>query len=219
MKNVFYALMESLIRNIGGPVGRKVRYVYYKRRLGSCGRNVVIDTGVIFENPKSIFLGNNIWIDHYALLIGGSVKDEGNIQFKLNKNYEKQIGEVHLNGENHIAPFAIVQGHGGVQIGTGVTIGSGAKVYSLSHHYRNTLNSDDVKRYLFSSMANPRDQFFISGPVVIGNGAAVGLNSVVLPGTFVPQGTWIGVSTAVMGQNLQENAVYAGTVATLIKKD
>lgn len=219
MKNIFCALLESLLRNIGGPVGRKVRYAYYSRRLGSCGRNVIIDTGVIFENPKSIFLGDNVWLDHYTLLIGGVVNDNGNIQFKPNTKYDKQIGEIHLYGENHIAPYSVIQGHGGVQIGTGVTIGSGAKVYSLSHHYRNTMNPEDVKRYQFSSMAKPSDQFFISGPVVIGNGAAVGLNSVVLPGTFIPQGTWIGVNTTVMGQKLQENAVYAGAIATLIKKD
>jgi len=219
MKNVFYALMESLIRNIGGPVGRKIRYAYYSRRLGSCGRNVIIDTGVIFENPKSIFLGDNVWLDHYTLLIGGSVTDKGNIQFKPNTNYDRQIGEIHLYGENHIAPFCVIQGHGGVQLGRGASTASGAKIYSLSHHYCNSLQPDDPKRYIFSPMAKPEDQFFISAPVVLGGGAAVGLNSIVLPGTFIPQGTWIGVNTTAMGQKLQENAVYAGTVATLIKKD
>jgi acetyltransferase-like isoleucine patch superfamily enzyme len=219
MQNYILGIIESFIRNIGGSVGRKIRYTYYTWRLGGCGRNVVIDIGVVFENPKFIFLGDNVWIDHYTILIGGSIKDTGNIQFKSNIHFEEQIGEIHLLGENHIAPFAVVQGHGGIQIGAGVTIASGAKIYTLSHHYRNTIDLHDTKRYQFSSMAKPEDQFYISGPVVIGSGAAVGLNSVVMPGTYIPPGTWIGVSTTVTGQNMQENAIYVGTAATLINKD
>jgi acetyltransferase-like isoleucine patch superfamily enzyme len=219
MPNFIFAIIESCIRNVGGSFGRRVRYIYYKNRLGGCGRNVYIDIGVIFQNPKCIFLGDNIWIDNYTVLIGGRIQDAGNIHFKKNNNFDKQIGEIHFSGENHLAPFAVVQGHGGVKVGKGVTLGSGSKIYSLSHHYRNTLDANDKKRYQFSSMANPRDQFFISGPVVIGNGAAVGLNSVVLPGTTIPSGTWIGVNTSVIGQNLKENAVYAGPVATMINEE
>ena len=109
----------------------------------------------------------------------------------------------------HIAPFSLVQAHGGVKIGENVTIASGSKIYSLSHHYKNLNNPDDPKRYSFSTMAKPEDQFLIIGNVIIEDHAAIGLNSVILPGTHIPNGTWIGVmSTVSSKEKLTPNSVF-----------
>ena len=65
-------LIESLIRHIGGAIGVKIRYIYYKKQFKSCGSKVVIEEGVYFENLKSISLGSNIWIDKQTILLGGA---------------------------------------------------------------------------------------------------------------------------------------------------
>ncbi|MBS1680692.1 MAG: hypothetical protein JST48_03185 [Bacteroidetes bacterium] len=108
----------------------------------------------------------------------------------------------------HIAPFVLLQSHAGLSIGKNVTIASGAKVYTLSHHYRNLNDPQDQKRYSFSSMAPKEDQFLIASPVAIGDHAAVGLNSVVLPGTTISDGTWLGVLTHVESKVTESNAIY-----------
>jgi acetyltransferase-like isoleucine patch superfamily enzyme len=103
----------------------------------------------------------------------------------------------------------LVQAHGGVAIGKYVTIAAGSKIYSLSHHYRNLNDENDSKRYSFSSTAPKEDQFLIVGNVHIGDKAAVGINSVILPGTRIPNGTWVGVlSSPTRNDQLEENTVF-----------
>lgn len=214
--NILFEIIESFIRNLPTTFGRKIRGYYYNKRLASCGKNLIIDKGVFIYNPKKIFLGDNIWLDDHCILIGGSSYSMVKHILKPNENYVYNTGEIHLNGNNHIAPFAIVQGHGGVNIGMDVTIGAGSKVYSMSHHYKNIEDNNDGKNYFFSSMSKLEDQYLIISPVSIGNGCAIGLNSVVLPGTNIPDGTWIGVNSTVAG-NLEANAVYVSKNAEFKK--
>ncbi|MDI1323222.1 MAG: hypothetical protein PSV36_10765 [Algoriphagus sp.] len=199
---------EGLIRNIGGGLGRKVRYQYYKKRLARCGENVNIEEGVYFENPKDIELSNNIWIDKQAILIAGAFNS---VNRKYHQKGESIIpwGKLLIDDGVHLAPQTVIQAHGGLRIGKNVTIAAGAKVYTLSHHYKNLEDVTDSKRYSFSSMAAREDQFMIVGNVIIGNNAAVGLNSVILPGTTVPEGTWIGVLSNPNNQPLTPNSVFS----------
>ena len=69
MINHLFYMIECIIRNIPSSLGRRIRFFYYKRRLGACGKNVQIDIGVIFENPKRINIGDNVWLDNYCILI------------------------------------------------------------------------------------------------------------------------------------------------------
>lgn len=201
-------IFESLIRNISGTIGRKIRFLYYHNKLKSCGKNVVIDEGVFFENLKNISLGDNIWIDKHAILIGGAFKTEDRNFFEKGTK-EIEWGDLLISNGVHVAPFSLIQAHGGVKIGENVTIASGSKIYSLSHHYKNLNSPEDKKRYSFSTMANKEDQFLIVGNVIIEDNAAIGLNSVVLPGSKVPEGTWIGVQSVVNNTVLQSNSVYS----------
>lgn len=194
MREEFLKFIESMIRSLDGKLGRWLRYSYYRRRLGSCGKDVVIEPGVFFQNPTSIFLGNHIWIDRYAVLVAGPFSPGARrYAEKLNPNFKGKKGELLISDGCHIAPFTLIQAHAGLSIGKNVTIASGAKVYTLSHHYQNVTDPTDTKRYSFSSMAPVEDQFLIAAPVVIDDNAAVGLNAVVLPGTTISKGSWLGV--------------------------
>jgi galactoside O-acetyltransferase len=199
---------EGLIRNIGGVLGRKVRYVYYKKRLGKCGENVIIEEGVHFQGAKNIEISNNVWIDKQAILIAGKFEPKGR---KYSEKTDLGIpkGKLKILSGVHIAPQTIVQAHGGVQIGKNVTLASGSKVYSLSHHYRNLNDLNDKNRYCFSTMAPVEDQFLIVGNVLIEDNAAIGLNAVLLPGTHIPQGTWIGSLSNPVNVKLNSNIVFS----------
>jgi acetyltransferase-like isoleucine patch superfamily enzyme len=210
-------IFESVIRNIDGSFGRRLRAFHYRRRLGACGKNVIIDAGVYFQNPKHIFIQDNVWIDRYAILIAGPfTASSRKFQAKQNEYYKGDTGNLSISSGVHIAPQSLIQAHGGVHIGKNVTIAAGAKIYSLSHHYRNTADAGDTKRYAFSTMAPSHDQFLILSPVVIEDGAAVGLNSVVLPGTTIRNGTWLGVLTYIEPSVTETNTLY--TTAKAIKK-
>ena len=131
-------IFEGLIRNIDGRTGQVIRYWYYRRRLQRCGKNVVIDVGVVFQHPALISLSDDIWIDRYAVLVAGTfVPGKRKFKEKLNPDFLGQAGSLSLASGVHVAPFVLLQAHGGLTIGKNVTIASGAKVYTLSHHYRN----------------------------------------------------------------------------------
>jgi len=208
MLNQLLLLFEGLIRNIGGALGRKIRYKYYKKRLEGCGENVIIEEGVYFQNPKDIKLSNNVWIDKQAILIAGAFNSKDRKYFQKGESIIPW-GKLLIADGVHIAPQTIIQAHGGLSIGKNVTIAAGAKVYTLSHHYKNLEDVTDSKRYSFSSMADKEDQFMIVGNVIIENNAAIGLNSVILPGTTVPEGTWIGILSTPNNQLLDPNSVFS----------
>lgn len=217
MISVLFGFIEAFLRYIPTGLGRKLRYSYYKHRLGSCGKNVIIDMGVIFENVKSIYIRDNVWIDHNTILIAGKPPSASPIFYKENKAFTHEYGEIHINSGVHIAPFVVVQGHGGVSIGEYTTLAAGSKVYSLSHHYKNLNDRTDSNKYYFSSMAPCEKQYLIASPVVIEEGCALGLNSILLPGTHIAEGSWIGVGTYVKGTAVEPDSIYTASPARFSK--
>ena len=201
-------LLESFLRNIGGGLGKKLRYWYYRTKFKSCGKNIIIEEGVFFENAKHISLGDNVWIDKNVILIAGEFKPNGR---KYHRKGDELVnpGDLIISNNVHVAPFVLIQAHGGVKIGEDVTIACGSKIYSLSHHYKNLNDQTDIKRYAFSTMAKKEDQFLIVGNVIVGDKAAVSINAVLLPGSKIPYGTWIGVSSLVKdNEMLEENSIF-----------
>jgi acetyltransferase-like isoleucine patch superfamily enzyme len=110
----------------------------------------------------------------------------------------------------------LIQAHGGVWIGNELTIASGARIYSMSHHYR-PLDRPQRKFYRFSTCAKEEDQALIVSPVVIKNGAAVGLNVVVMPGAVIGENSWVGTNSLVQG-NIPPNSVATGAPAKVVRE-
>lgn len=217
IKNIFNSILASYIRNIGGTLGRRLRRFYYKKRLGSCGKGVNIDVGVIITNPKDVFLGDKVWIDNYALLLTGKPELNRKTKIKDNPNFTLKAGQLKIGDNVHIGPHTVIQSHGGISIDQSTGIAAGTKIYSYSHHYRNLNDPTDKSSFYFTPMVDETKQFMISSSVTIGKGCAIGLNCVILPGTAIPDGTWIGVNTTVSGQNIQKDAIYVSETAKFLK--
>jgi len=207
--NFIFVAIESLLRNFPGVLGRKVRYAYYKRRLGACGKGVVIDTNVMIHAPRQVFLGDEVWIDHGVIIFAGKISGERKGLIKSNKQFGFQPGELHIGNQVHVGPQVILQAHGGVEIGNRLTIGAGSKFYSVSHHYKNPQNPDDETEFFFGTMVPAKNQFLIQGAIVVGENAAIGLNCILLPGAYVPKGTWLGVGTILRDEELENDSIYS----------
>lgn len=206
VKKIIFSLIESLIRDISGPVGRKIRYLYYKHRFAQCGRNVIIDEGVIFENPEKMYLGNNVWIDKCCILIAGerSIPNKY-VTVKVNRSYKFREGELHIGSNVHIGPQCIIQAHGGVSIGDYFTASAGSKIYSLSN---------DVKKCRHGTNTT-KEKYYILSPIVIKENVWIGLNSIVLGGT-IEKDSFIAPNTVVLG-NIEENSFVAGSPGRRVK--
>lgn len=203
LTSLFFDLFWAVcfpVQYVPGAPGMLLRRLFWRPFLGGMGRGVKIDAGVQFVNPRHIFLGDDTWVDKYSVLIAGP-PHEGHRNFsrRPNPRFTGCEGELRIGARCHIAPHSLIQAHGGVSIGDELTIASGARIYSMSHHYR-PLDGPQERFYRFSSCAPERDQALIVSPVVIENGAAVGLNAIVLPGSTIGENTWVGAGSLVDGE-------------------
>ncbi|MFN7014362.1 MAG: hypothetical protein ACK4ON_08860, partial [Bacteroidia bacterium] len=133
--------IEFFIRNLPGIIGRKTRYLYYKIRLGSCGKNVIIDTGVYFQSPKDIYIGDNVWIDKNVIFIAGKLNHlthENTLGLDLID--KDKLGKIIIGSNSHLGINTIIQGHGGVVILNNFTSSAHCKIYTLSNDVQNSLN-------------------------------------------------------------------------------
>jgi len=159
------------IRNLPGPIGFKIRQLWYRNFLGSMGKGCIIDVGVSFSHPRNIFLDNFVFIDQYC-------------QFLCSTGYVK-VGK-----RTHIAPFCVILGQAGVEIGNFVGITPGVKIISSSDW------PGDGKRICGPMV--PRSQRKLKeGKVTIKNEAYIGSNSIIMPGVTIGEGAVIGANTII----------------------
>ena len=135
----FFGLVESLIRNISGPLGLLLRRIYYKIRLKKCGKNLKVSIGVKIINPRQVELGDNVWLDNFVLIIAGNYKLSGNKKemYIKNDNFKLNQGDVKIGSYIHIAPYCILNGFGaGIHIKDDSTLAAAVKIYSATNTYK-----------------------------------------------------------------------------------
>jgi len=210
-----WQLFTLPILYLPGPVGNRLRYLYYKSRLRHLGRNVIIDVGVYIQNPEFVSIDDNTWIDRYVILLAGPPRGKRETLLRVNKNFTLKPGELFIGKNVHIAPYSIISAIGGVHIGNDVTLSSGCKIYSFSHHYRSAKNPSKV--ISFGSQVDPDKQCMIQGPVVIQDNVGLALNCVVLPGVTIHQNSFIFINS-VVHSDIPENSLTAGNPAKVLKE-
>ncbi len=197
-----------------GSSGRKLRYGYYRKKFKSCGKNVIIDEGVLIHNPESITIGENVWIDRYCILIAGKVNLQGKIvKRRKNREFKWEEGELIIESNVHIAPFCLIQAHGGAYIGQNCALSSGVKVYSLSNMPRNPYNLDET--VYFSPMAN-NSAYFI-GPVMLKENVGIALNCIILPGVMIGENSFA-TPNSVLLSSITPNSYVSGNPAKRVKE-
>lgn len=206
IKSLISQIIESLIRNISGRVGTILRRKYYSKKFAKCGQNLQIDEGVIIQGAKDIFIGDNVWIDKYCILMAGKVNIlSEQVKVKKNINYIYNEGELHIGSNIHIAPQCIIQAHAGVSIGSYFTASAGSKIYSISN---------DVQECKYGT--HSRDQIkYILSPISIEDNVWLGLNSTIL-GNHIEQNSFIAPNSVVI-TTINENSFASGNPAKKIK--
>jgi galactoside O-acetyltransferase len=206
IKNLLLTLVKSSIRNIDGRLGIVIRRKFYAKRFGKCGDNLQISKGVIFEGIKNIYIGDNVWIDNYCILIAGKVDfNSDEVKILDNKNFLFNEGELHLGSNIHIAPQCIIQSHAGISIGDYFTASAGSKIYSLSN---------DVQKCHFGTHSDMKKGYVLS-PISISDNVWLGLNAVVLGGN-IEKNCFIATNSVVL-KDISENSFVAGNPGKKMK--
>jgi acetyltransferase-like isoleucine patch superfamily enzyme len=196
-------------------LGYVLRAAYWKCRVHTLGKDVIIDVGAKAIGWQAISIDDNSWIDRNVILETGFIdKTKFMVYVKKTSSVIKE-GELRIGKGCHISKNVVIQSQGGVMIGDYSGIASGAKIYSLSQHYKN-VEFDDGKIYKFTPLAPPEDQSLIQGAVILEGNNGVGLNSVILPGVTIGKNSWVGVCSYVVN-DIPPNCLAAGCPAKVIK--
>lgn len=75
---------------------------------------------------------------------------------------------------------------------------------------------EPARAFKFSSCAPAEEQSLIAGPVVLEDASAIGLHSVVLPGSTVGRNTWVAVGSVVRGA-LPPDSIAGGDPAVVLR--
>jgi acetyltransferase-like isoleucine patch superfamily enzyme len=217
--NFFYGLIETLIRNISGPLGLLLRRIYYKIRLKKCGKNLKVSIGVEIINPQKVEIGDNVWLDDYSLIISGNHELTGNKKeiYIKNNNFKLNQGDVKIGSYIHIAPYCILNGFGaGIDIRDDTTLAAGVKVYSASNTYKDK-NTNEIKIISMSPKSKNYSVVYYKKPVVIGERCFLALNSSVICAE-ISSDVLVKANSVVL-RDVASHSVMIGTPAIVEKKD
>ena len=183
-KRVLYSFVESLIRNVSGGAGQKIRYYYYKNKFKSCGENVNIGIGVVLQGVEFIDIESNVWIDDYCIIIAGTFENTKGREIKTlkNKSFNGREGYINIGSYVHFAPHCVIHGYGGVTIEDFVGFSSGVKLYSMSNHF-NSFKDRGMITYN-NPMVEGLPVALLKSPIVVKSNSFVSLNCIILMGTI-----------------------------------
>ena len=140
-------------------------------------------------NTANIFLGNNIIVDDFCLLISGS---------------RLKIGDF-----VHIAAYVLVTGGGDFEMGSFSGISAGTRIFTGNEDYSGNYLTNPTVPFPFRQ---PIRSF-----VRIEKHAIVGANSTVLPGVTIGEGAVVGAHSLVK-RDCKPWTIYAGCPAKVIGK-
>lgn len=197
---MFLSLIESFLRNISGAPGFFLRRLYYSKRLGKCGKKLIISEGVYFDQPHLIEIGDYVWIDRNAIFIAGKIQPSPSV--KIQGSYTESLaGKIVVGSKCHFGIGTIVQGHGGIFIGDHFTSSAYCKLYSYS-------NDPFLCKEGTIQLTGTPPQPSILHQITIGDNVWLGLNTSCLGGS-IGHDTFVKPNTIISG-DVEPNSILSG---------
>ena len=162
LSQVLASLWEDLIRPLSGPVGVRLRRAWYSARAQACGARLTIEPGAHLIGVEHMSFGDDCWIDRNVVLIAGPMAASAKVSRR--GSADVPAGRLTLGSRCHLGIGAIIQAHGGVEIGDDFTTSAGCKLYSVSNDVRGcrggTIRTPEGEFYVF--VKNPKSSYYLS---------------------------------------------------------
>jgi acetyltransferase-like isoleucine patch superfamily enzyme len=153
--------------------------------LARCGAGVVFEPGVLVFHPENVEIGDDVYVGHQAIL----------------KGYYKN--RLVIGARSWIGQQCFFHAGGGIRLGERVGVGPGVKILTSTH----ALPVDP--------MAPIMDGALVFAPVVVEDGADIGVGAILMPGVTVGKGAQIGAG-AVVTKDVPAGAIAAGVPARVL---
>jgi acetyltransferase-like isoleucine patch superfamily enzyme len=194
----FYLMLKHSITGI----------ICFLRGIKNHGINVSISPWAKIKGSKRIRLGNNVLIERDVMLIAGEPSSFIEIGADTWLFYHCMLstsgGWIKIGSNCTVNSFAVLYGHGGLEIGNGVRISAHVVIVPMNHIYKNP----DMQIWM---QGETRDGIKIEDDVWIGAGAKV------LDGVKIGKGSVIGAG-AIVTKDIPPYSVAVGVPAKVIKK-
>lgn len=190
---------------------KKFTEYYYRHKFKHCGKNVVIEKGVVIIHPENISIGNNVHLRRGCMLYAQDASSSNNYQkrpyikigdgthIKENVILNTYGGSIILGCNVNIGQNSVIYGNGGVKIGNNSGIGPLSLVVASNHIFKNS----DIP---FTLQGESKHGIFIDDNVWCAG------NVVICDGVKIEKGAVIGAG-AVIRKHVRKNAVVLGNPA------
>jgi acetyltransferase-like isoleucine patch superfamily enzyme len=210
-------LLLMLVTWLPGPSGTALRRRYWSRRLGHLGVGTRIDTGVIFQNPSFIHIGDNCWIDRNVTVLAGTDQATREKRYIANEDYLGTPGVVRIGNNVHVGADAIISGiDAGICVGDDCTFSAGCRLFAFTHHYRSFAQPHDA-RFSFGSCVESARQALLTGPISLANNCGLALGCVVLPGVSLGANSFAGIACVIHQGRYPANSLLKGNPARIVR--
>jgi len=183
------AFFDSILGYCPGKTGSYLRYIVYRRRFKSCGKNISISQGVSFKGWANINLGSNIGFGELSSIYAESITNESNIRIGSNVSFNRNVM---INADVR----------GTIIIEDKVMVGPNVVMRASGHRY-------DKKEVPI------REQGHHQGIIIIKTGAWIGSNAVILPSVTVGKGAIVAAG-AVVTKDVNDFEIVGGLPAKQI---
>jgi galactoside O-acetyltransferase len=181
----------AILNSWPGPVGMKLRQLYYHFKFSKMGKNVLIGPRTEIIYPQRMDVADYVFIDKDVTL-------------------NALGGHIHIGRRIHIAPGVIISGLGGVHLGDYSAVGAYARIYSHSEA------PVDGKR-MSGPMIPESMKGMVTAPVRLEKDSLVATGAVVLPGVTVGEGAIVGANSLVPAfTQIRPWTIVAGIPAKLV---
>ena len=204
-----YELITGFLSSFPGGPGYLLRQKFYPCFLGKMGRGVTIGRNVTIRGPKRIQFGNNVFIEDNCT-IDAFGKDSriilgSDIIVARDTIIRSRGGDVIIDDGTSIGSKCIIATDSRLVIGKDVLIAAFCYLSGGgSHNYDDTtipIIKQDVTR---------------KGGIVIGDGAWIGAQTVIVDGAKVNEGAIIGTSSLV-NKEMPAMSISFGTPAKVVR--
>ena len=164
-----------------------------------------------------MILGDDVWFLPYSIVTAmpkGHRLENRILKEVPNPRYRGELGAIRIGNQVAIGAYNVIQGYGGLEIGSRVTTSARVSVYSFSHHPVD--EKDPGKVTYANSMADGMPISCIRSPIVLEEGVWLGLNVIVFGGT-IGRNSFVATNSVVL-KDLEENSYAKGTPAVRIKR-